>query len=522
MASRSSFGFGMEFTLGKRAAPQQRPDPESPFCVAILGDFTARASRGLLETGAKLAGRKVMKVDIDNLEQTMAKVGVQLNLPVQGAQASVETLSFAELADFHPDRLVDRIAPLKKLLQLRKRLGDPATFADAAAEVQSLAGQAPAEPEPPAEAPAAGGQQPGAGGSDFERLMGGAVAAPAGSRRPAAGIVDIGKLIRDLVAPYVVPDADPRQAGFLAYVDEALSVGLRSVLHHGDFQAIEALWRGLHFLVSRVETECEPPLKICFIDVTKAELAADLGSSNDPEGTALHKLLVERTVHTPGADRWTLLVGCYTFDQTLEDVALLARLGTIASLAGAPLLSGAGASLIGCESLAKTPRVEDWTQVPPAEARKAWAALRTAPQAAYLGLALPRFLLRMPYGKETDPIEAFAFEELPSDDAHEAYLWGSPALAAAYLLAGAFSASGWDLSDALSTEVDSLPMHVRQRDGERYVQPCAEVQLTDRAVEAIIDRGLMPLVSYQGRDVARMPRFQSISDPPGPLAGRWG
>ena len=157
----------------------------------------------------------------------------------------------------------------------------------------------------------------------------------------------------------------------------------------------------------------------------------------------------------------------------------------------------------------------------PAEVGEAWDALRALPETACLGLALPRFLLRQPYGRDSDPIEAFPFEELPPDLAHESYLWGNPALLCAQALAEAFRADGWAMQAGGHAEIADLPVHRFHQDGETRVKPCAEAWLSDRASDAIAERGLIAVQSVKGRDAVRVPNVQSVRDPPTALVGRW-
>lgn len=137
-------------------------------------------------------------------------------------------------------------------------------------------------------------------------------------------------------------------------------------------------------------------------------------------------------------------------------------------------------------------------------------------------MALPRFLLRLPYGKKTDPIESFDFEEMPEAPAHEDYLWGNPAFAWAVLLAQSFREYGWEMRPGLHAQIDGLPLHVYEHDGESELKPCAEALLTEEAAAHVLDNGPMPLVSLKGRDAAQLVRFQSIAEPLRSLAGRWG
>jgi predicted component of type VI protein secretion system len=143
------------------------------------------------------------------------------------------------------------------------------------------------------------------------------------------------------------------------------------------------------------------------------------------------------------------------------------------------------------------------------------------PEGSYLGLVLPRFLLRLPYGKDTSPVEEFDFEELPPGSDHEGYLWGNPAVACVFMLAESFRRRGWDFRAGTVREIADLPLHVCRQDGESRIMPCAEVLLGEEAMAAILDKGLMPLLSVRDRDVVCLARFQSLAELATPLAGRW-
>jgi type VI secretion system protein ImpC len=130
-------------------------------------------------------------------------------------------------------------------------------------------------------------------------------------------------------------------------------------------------------------------------------------------------------------------------------------------------------------------------------------------------------LARLPFGKSCEPIEAFAFEELSRNREHDAYLWANGAPACALLIGRAFMARGWEMELGDELEIDDLPAHVFQDDGERTLQPCAEAALNDRAGEAMLEAGVMPLLSYKSRNAVRAMRFHSIAKPAHPLHGPW-
>ena len=483
------------------AASGEAPEPDEPFRIVILGDFSGRANRGLCER--RLAGRRPILVDRDNFDQVLGKLGAELHLPVSAEDGPRLAIRFRELDDFHPDRIFERVDLFQALRRSRSELLDPATFAKAAAGLR-----------PPSPPPVS--HERAARRLSLDDLLEETIqeTESRASEGRASRVIrdDWSALLHEIVAPHLVPGAPPHQKELLAELDAATSHQMCALLHHPDFQALEAAWRGLFFLVRRLETG--PQLKLYVLDVSKAELAA----SPDPE---IYRLLVEQTVGTPGAERWTVLAGNYTFDGTAEDLELLGRLARTARAAGAPFLAAASPHLVGCETLAETPDPDDWQRPLESEVREAWEALRRRPEADYLGLALPRFLLRLPYGKDTDSTEQFDFEELPASPAHQAFLWGNPAFACVYLLGQAFSEEGWQMRPGAVTEIPGLPACVYKEDGEARLKPCAEVLLTERAAWRILDEGLMPLVSLEGADAVRLFRFQSLASPAAALAGRW-
>ena len=281
---------------------------------------------------------------------------------------------------------------------------------------------------------------------------------------------------------------------------------------------LEAAWRAVFLLVRQLETGSQ--LKLYLIDISKDELAADLRSARDLRHTETYRLLVEQSVETAGAEPWSILVGNYRFGPENEDAGLLSQLAQIAGRAGAPLLAEASSRLLGCASLASTPQPRDWES--PQQLSRGWAELRRRPEAAFVGLALPRFLLRLPYGRKTSSLESFNFEEFAEAPAHEDYLWGNPAFAVGLVLAQSFTEAAWEMRPGTVTELQNLPLHVDRSNGESESKPCAEVLLTEDAVERLLEEGLLPLVSFKNRDHVRIGRFQSIADPPHALAGRWG
>ena len=269
----------------------------------------------------------------------------------------------------------------------------------------------------------------------------------------------------------------------IAQVDAATGDAMRALLHQPVFQDLEAAWRGVFLLVQRLEPVAG--LKLHLLDVSKTELAAELESARDNLSVSdLWRTLVEESADAP----WAVLAGNYSFGHSPGDLKLLARLGSIAHASGAPFLA------------ATTPQLLEG--FPP----NAFFQIRKLPQAPSIGLALPRFLLRQHYGSQTATIERFAFEEFAGLPEHDSYLWGNPAFGCVLLLGQAFQRAGWDMQPGLVSEIDGLSM---------------ELLMTGQGAEGLLACGIMPFAWSQPRDPIRLIKFQSIADPPAPLAGRW-
>ncbi|MBU3915468.1 type VI secretion system contractile sheath large subunit, partial [bacterium] len=214
----------------------------------------------------------------------------------------------------------------------------------------------------------------------------------------------------------------------------------------------------------------------------------------------IFKLLVEKSVGTPGVMPWSAIIGDYFFKHSTADIELLRQIGKVAQAIDAPFIAGGDPSMIGATALCETPDPDDWNIALNPEAAKAWQNLKTSPEAQSLGLILPRFLLRLPYGENTSPCQTIDFEELTDEKHHDAYLWGNAAFLCACLLGNSFNTFGWDLNGKLTGKIEGLPMHVYRDGTDPTLIPCGETILTDRAGQVIRKAGLIPLFSLPETD----------------------
>ncbi len=476
---------------------------EPPFHILALGDWSGDGEK------RDPADRRPIEIDRDNFDEVIGRLKTRAVLDF--ADGSALSLDFASLDDFHPDEIVRRVPLFDELRDLRRRINNPDTFNSAAREVRSMFGTVPDDRSiaaAPAEKPA-------------DNLLDAILTQPSGGApAPRPGVSDdLGRLVSDLVRPHLVSVDENEQSAMLAAVDSATSDLMRKILHHRAFQILEAAWRGLYFLARRTETSSG--LKIFLLDFSKAELADSLKSVSTLTESNLYRHLVKETVETPGGDPFSLVCANYAFSPNVDDIAMLMRVSKISAAAGAPFVSHMRPDVLGVHSLAEHPDPSEWKVSSETEAGKLWAALRGQAESEYLGMSIPRFLLRLPYGADTDPLETFSFEEFADAPVHDYYLWANGSFAVATLYAQSFSEHGWEMGRRLIQDLDGLPVHIYGDGGETIFKPCAEIQLTDKGVDKLMEYGLMPLVSYRAADRIKLARFQSIADPVNTLRGRW-
>lgn len=497
MPKTSYAGVVLDVEPGKRRI-DATPEPDSPFHILLLGDFSGRASRGISEP---ILGRRPIFVDRDEIEDLPARLNAEIRLPLAGEHGAALHLPIKNLDDLHPDSIYTSCELFPAMRAMRRKLENPESLKKTTDEI--LGGLA-RESKPEAKASSSI-----ITGSLLDQITEeSSNPAPARGRRPADPLL---AYVHDLVAPHLVPGQDPKQKELLASLDAEVGVQLRSILHHPVFQSTEAALRALDYVVRNVETDTQ--LKIYILDVSKAELLADVASTPDLRKTGLFQILVKAT---PNGEPWSLIgCDCY-FRPWVDDVELLARIAMVADQAGAPLLAGADCSVLGIKNPEHLGDDDEWQTE-----NAVWDEIRSMPEARRIGLTLPRFLLRLPYGKNSSPIEKLPFEEMPEGSTHAHYLWGNGMYAAVTLIAQSFSESKWRMRPGEFQTIHNVPLHTWKEYGNPELKPCAEVLLTLSAAETMIAMGLMPLLTMKGTADVRIGMFQSIAKPAAPLEGRW-
>lgn len=303
----------------------------------------------------------------------------------------------------------------------------------------------------------------------------------------------------------------------IAALDAKLTEQINKILHHPDFQKLESAWRGLHYLVTNTETD--EMLKIRVFNVSKRELASTLKKF---KGTAwdqspIFKKVYEEEYGQFGGAPYGCLVGDYYFDHTPPDVELLSGMAQIAAAAHAPFITAADPGVMRMESWQELANPRDLTKIFQTPEYAAWRSLRDSEDSRYIGLTMPRFLARYPYGAKTNPVDEFAFEEDVEGTDHSKYGWANSAYAMAVNINRSFKLYGW-CSRIRGVEsggiVEGLPTHTFPTDDGGVEAKCpTEIAISDRREAELAKNGFMPLIHRKNTDYAAFIGAQSLQKP---------
>ncbi len=303
----------------------------------------------------------------------------------------------------------------------------------------------------------------------------------------------------------------------IAAIDEKLSAQINQILHNAEFQKLEGAWRGLHYMVNN--TESDEHLKIRVMDISKQELGKTLkrfkGAAWDQ--SPLFKKVYEEEYGQFGGEPFGAIVGDYHFDQSPPDVELLGEMAKIAASAHAPFITGAGPSLMQMESWQELANPRDLTKIFSTPEYAGWRSLRESDDSKYLGMCMPRFLARTPYGAKTNPVEAFDFEEDTAGADHSKYAWANAAYAMATNINRSYKQYGWG-SRIRGIEsggaVENLPLHTFPTDDGGVDQKCpTEIAISDRREAELSKAGLLSLIHRKNSDFAAFIGSQSLNKP---------
>src|SRR5579872_576901 len=328
-------------------------------------------------------------------------------------------------------------------------------------------------------------------------------------------------LIKEFISQYIdgsmtiARDAEMMINSRIAQIDHLVSLQLNEIMHNATFQKLEGSWRGLKYLMDQSETGVM--LKIKVLNCSKKELLRDLQRAPEFDQSALFKKVYEEEYGVYGGSPFGALVGDYEFGKHPEDIELLEKISNVAAAAHAPFASAAAPDLFNLTSYTELGAPRDLAKIFDTTEYAKWKSFRQSEDSRYVALCLPRTLGRLPYGKDTKPVEAFNYEEHVDGSDHSKYLWMNAAFALATRMTNSFSKYGMCVA-MRGVEggglVEGLPVHNFYTDEGDVAMKCpTEVPITDRREKELADLGFVPLVHCKGTDYAAFFSVQSAQKP---------
>jgi type VI secretion system protein ImpC len=328
-------------------------------------------------------------------------------------------------------------------------------------------------------------------------------------------------LIKEFVAQVleghvtVTRDTETSIQARIAQIDQLISKQLNSIMHHPSFQKLEGTWRGIKYLLDQSETGVM--LKIKVFNASKRDLLKDMQRAPEFDQSSLFKKVYEEEFGVFGGAPFAALLGDYDFGRGAEDMDLLRRVAQVAASAHAPFISAAAPELLNLTDFTQLGLPRDIAKIFDSTEYAKWKSFRQSEDSRYVALTLPRVLSRLPYGRETNQVDGFDFEEEVDGSDHSKYLWSNAAYALGARLTDAFAKYGW-CAAIRGVEggglVEDLPAHNFLTDEGDVALKCpTETQITDRREKELADQGLVPLVHCKGTDYAAFFSVQSANKP---------
>jgi type VI secretion system protein ImpC len=313
----------------------------------------------------------------------------------------------------------------------------------------------------------------------------------------------------------VAKDAEMMINARIAQIDHLISLQLNEIMHHAAFQKLEGSWRGVKYLMDHSETGTQ--LKIRMLNASKKELLRDIEKAPEFDQSTLFKKVYEEEYGVFGGAPFGALIGDYEFGKHPEDMALLEGISHVAAQAHAPFVSSAASDLLNLESFTQLDAPRDLAKIFDSTEYAKWKSFRQSEDSRYVALCLPRTLSRLPYGKDSKPVDEFNYEEHVDGTDHSKYLWMNAAYSLGTRMTNSFSMYGMCVA-MRGVEggglVEGLPVHNFYTDEGDIALKCpTEIPITDRREKELADLGFVPLVHCKGTDYASFFSVQTCQNP---------
>ena len=353
------------------------------------------------------------------------------------------------------------------------------------------------------EAQASGGTQTLEGGSLLEEILAETKMTPGDEGYEIAK-----RGVQAFIAELVTPKREGEKIdkalvdALIAEIDVKLSKQIDEIIHHPTFQKLESAWRSLKFVIDRVDFR--ENIKVEVLNCSKEDLLADFEDAPEVPKSGLYKIVYSAEYGTFGGRPFGAMVANYDFGPGPQDIALLQKCAAVATMSHAPFLAAAGPGFFGLKDYINLPNLKDLKSLFEGPQYTKWQAFRESEDARYVGLTLPRFLLRLPFGANTVPVKAFNYEE-DVIGKHDAYCWGNAAFAMATRIADSFAKFRWCpniIGPQAGGAVENLPLHQYEAMGEIQTKIPTEIVLTERREFELSEEGFIGLTYRKDSDNA--------------------
>ncbi|QEK38454.1 type VI secretion system contractile sheath large subunit [Candidatus Cytomitobacter primus] len=502
---------------------------ELPFVLGIISDLY-----GHQEERVDFKDRRFTVIDRDNFEHVMESINPKLNLSVnnvleaskddkkkkaEGSNIGLE-LFFNTMDDFNPVNIVRKVPELNAFLEDHELLVDLATKLDSNNDLNDMLGKAIADKGIASKIVSESKDVTKASAEMDKIIKDSGLFVPDPEDKDSTEIVKYRKMIASLFRNMTAETTEvahlyPYMMDMIAKIDEKISLQLDEVLHHEDFQTLEASWRGMHYVVMNSETGTS--LKIRIFAATKDEVQQDLERAIEFDQSVLFRRIYEEEFGTLGGSPYSCLLGDFYIGKKPTDVSLIRKISQVAAAAHTPFLAAANPNLFDLNSYNELHVPRDLKKIFENSELTAWNSFRDMEDSRYVNLFLPRVLVRLPYGEDTIPVKGFNYNEAVDGMDNSKFCWGNPAYAMALRITTAFAQYGWTAA-IRGIEggglVENLPAYTFKTSyGDIALKCPTEVMITDRREKELSDLGFISLCHNKGTDKAVFFSAQSTQRP---------
>jgi len=299
----------------------------------------------------------------------------------------------------------------------------------------------------------------------------------------------------------------------IAEIDKKLSSQVDEILHHAEVQKLESAWTGLKLLIDR--TDFRENNKLELLSVSKEDLLSDFEDAPEIVKSGLYKTVYTAEYGQFGGKPYAAMIANYEFGPGPQDIALLQKVASVAAMAHAPFIAAAAPKFFGVDNITKLPNLKDIKAIMEGPQYIKWQSFRESEDARYVGLTMPRFLLRLPYHPESNPVKSFAYEEKIKGN-HENYLWGNCSFAFATRLTDSFAKWRWCpniIGPQSGGAVEDLKLHQFESMGAIETKCPTEVMISERREYELSEEGFIALTYRKGSDNAAFFSANSCQKP---------